>query len=439
MQRAASGGTSRVAPGVLVVVAAAVGFGSAFHHAAAAVAATVTIGSPDVDSAQLDINCQGHGACIETYAQLSQPTAGVLLTAPAEGVITAWRVHGDTGGDGSLALRVLRRDPDGVRFTPVATSPAVTAASGDGNPFHAVSIPVETGDYIGLDLVKLASPDPGARVSVFATQPAGASVGQWENGFPDGATAAPTMFPARLMLGAEESLRPAVSGVSPASGSTAGGEAVTISGSDLDGATGVSFGGTPAASFTASASQITAMAPARAPGTIDVRVTGPGGVSPVTAVDAFSYVGSSGGGSPGVGVGLVAIGRETFSPRAFAAAPSGPSALAAGRRYGTKVTYTLSEPAGVRFRVVQPRAGRKARGGRCVKPTKTTRRARKCTRSVLLRGSFTRAGSAGANRFRFTGRLAQRKLQPGKYRLVATPSAGGKAGRPASSAFRIIQ
>jgi hypothetical protein len=41
-------------------------------------------------------------------------------------------------------------------------------------------------------------------------------------------------------------------------------------------------------------------------------------------------------------------------------------------------------------------------GGRCVKPTEANRHARKCQRRVTLSGSFTRAGSAGANGFRFT-------------------------------------
>jgi hypothetical protein len=150
------------------------------------------------------------------------------------------------------------------------------------------------------------------------------------------------------------------------------------------------------------------------------------------------HVGGGGGGGSGGGVAVAAVSRETLSPRAFPAAPSGPSALAAKRRYGTKVGYTLNEAASVRFTVVQPQTGRKAKGGRCVKPTRANRKARRCTRLVALRGSFTRAGSAGANSFRFTGRLAGHKLKPGKYRLVATPSAGAKTGRAASASFQII-
>lgn len=92
-----------------------------------------------------------------------------------------------------------------------------------------------------------------------------------------------------------------------------------------------------------------------------------------------------------------------------------------------------------RFTVVQPQPGRKAHGGRCVKPTRTNRRARKCTRLVTVQGSFAGAGSVGTNSFRFTGRLAGRKPKPVKYQLVATPSAGGQAGRAARASFRIIK
>jgi hypothetical protein len=135
---------------------------------------------------------------------------------------------------------------------------------------------------------------------------------------------------------------------------------------------------------------------------------------------------------------VAAVSRETLSPSAFPAAPSGPSALTAKRRYGTKVRYTLNEAASVTFTVVQPQPGRRAAGGRCVKATRANRRARRCTRLVALPGSFRRASGAGANSFRFTGRLAGHKLKPGKYQLVATPRAGAKTGRTASASFRII-
>jgi IPT/TIG domain len=282
MPRASTGRTSTAARRVPVATAAAVCLGLVFASGAGA---TVTIGAPDVSSNQGNFSTSGY---VATVAQLTQPTYGVYLTAPGDGVITAWRVHGNAvQGYGGLALRVLRRDPNTGLFAGVATSDKMLASPDDTSPAHPVSIPVQAGDYIGVDVTDVQT---GPKTQVFITLPADATFGQWDGGLPDGSTLAPSTQPGRLMLNAVESLRPTVSGVSPSSGSTAGGEAVTISGSGLDGATGVSFGGTPAASFTASATQITATAPAHVQGTVDVLVTGPGGVSPATGADLFSYV-----------------------------------------------------------------------------------------------------------------------------------------------------
>lgn len=83
---------------------------------------------------------------------------------------------------------------------------------------------------------------------------------------------------------------PAVTGVSPSSGPTAGGTAVTVAGTNFTGATAVSFGGTAATSFTvASATSITAVSPTHAAGTVDVTVTSASGTSSTGTADQFTY------------------------------------------------------------------------------------------------------------------------------------------------------
>ena len=79
-----------------------------------------------------------------------------------------------------------------------------------------------------------------------------------------------------------------VTSISPASGPAAGGTNVTITGSGLTGATGVSFGGAAAEQFTVlSDTEITATSPPGS-GTVAVTVATPGGTSsPVQ----FSYQG----------------------------------------------------------------------------------------------------------------------------------------------------
>jgi CSLREA domain-containing protein len=135
---------------------------------------------------------------------------------------------------------------------------------------------------------------------------------------------------------------------------------------------------------------------------------------------------------------LAAVTGLSFAPRTFRAAPKGPPATAAKARIGSKVSFTLNMAASVRFTVQKQLPGRRGKGGRCVKPTRSNRKARKCTR-LVARGSFTRTGAGGTNSFRFSGRLRGKKLAPGRYRMVALPTAGGKSGKKASAAFRIVR
>jgi hypothetical protein len=83
---------------------------------------------------------------------------------------------------------------------------------------------------------------------------------------------------------------PTVAAVSPNGGPPAGGTSVTITGTNLIGASAVSFGGSTAARFAVNgATSITAIAPAGAVGTVDVTVTTGSGTSATSAADHFTY------------------------------------------------------------------------------------------------------------------------------------------------------
>src|SRR5206468_1914633 len=82
---------------------------------------------------------------------------------------------------------------------------------------------------------------------------------------------------------------PAVTGIDPATGPAAGYAQVTILGSNFNGATGVSFGGTAATAFTVlSATMINATTPAGTAGTVDVTVTSPYGTSATATADQYT-------------------------------------------------------------------------------------------------------------------------------------------------------
>ena len=84
---------------------------------------------------------------------------------------------------------------------------------------------------------------------------------------------------------------PAITAVAPRVSSAVGGVSIIITGSNFTGATGVMFGTIPATKFTVnSATQITAVAPAESPGTVNVRVQTPSGVSGIVSADDVTYL-----------------------------------------------------------------------------------------------------------------------------------------------------
>ena len=87
-------------------------------------------------------------------------------------------------------------------------------------------------------------------------------------------------------------LPPSISTISQSTGPAAGGTAVTISGDNLSTATGVDFGGVPAASFMNNGiGTLSAVSPGGDISTVDVTVVWPGGTSPTVSADQFTYVG----------------------------------------------------------------------------------------------------------------------------------------------------
>ena len=88
------------------------------------------------------------------------------------------------------------------------------------------------------------------------------------------------------MVGASST--PTLTSAAPNSGSTAGATSVVLTGTNLTGATAVSFGGTAASSFIVNnASTITATTPSHAAGAVNVVVTTPGGTATLT--NGYTY------------------------------------------------------------------------------------------------------------------------------------------------------
>lgn len=181
--------------------------------------------------------------------------ANVNVTKPRYDTPADW-VMGATGNDIDVATRSTPiAEPSGAaNFTPYPIRTQTQKAA-------AMSPPLQIVTDIGIDY--------------------GAYAGQTGRG---GVITPKTPYP-------DSTSAPAVASVSPSTGLAAGGTAVTISGTGLTGATGVTFGGTPAtAVVVVNPNTITATSPAKAAGTYDVRVTTPNGTSPIGgASDNFVY------------------------------------------------------------------------------------------------------------------------------------------------------
>ncbi len=395
---------------------------------ACASATTVRIGpetpATSLDNLQCLMGCPGG----TTYAQIVDPSAP--YEAPGPGVITDWRVTGSTG----LRLRVFHEAPEAEWITAGTSAPA---ANGKGEA-NATSLPIRKGDVIGIDQPSGHDSEIGFRQVAKDT----ALLYSWGPSLGEGVVTPEPFegggeFNEVILVNADIVLAPVVSSISPASGGTAGGTAVTITGKYMDGATGVTFGATPASSFGVnSPSQITAIAPASAAGPVDVHVTGPGGLSEVTAADRYTFNGpatttSTGSTTPVTGAGsgapqapVTAVAKPAVSGFGQSSARwkrgrSLPHISSTSAPVGTTFSFTLNEPAAASLAFDQRVAGRRV-GGRCVAVTGANASKPKCKRTIGA-GSLPVAAHAGTNKVRFQGRLSSAKsLKPGTYTVVLT-------------------
>ena len=107
------------------------------------------------------------------------------------------------------------------------------------------------------------------------------------------------------------------------------------------------------------------------------------------------------------------------------------------RPIALRVRFTLSVGATVTFAIERAVPGRLTRG-RCTTPTRSDSRHRPCTRQLTLPGTTVINAGAGADAFTFHGVIGGRALAPGRYRLLATPSAGHSSHRRQTT-FQIVR
>ncbi len=102
---------------------------------------------------------------------------------------------------------------------------------------------------------------------------------------------------------------------------------------------------------------------------------------------------------------------------------------------GSLVRFRLKDGAQVRFTFRKVKYGRRS-GGKC-RPGKAKSRRARCERLTKVPGGFTLVGISADNEFRFAGRVGNKTLSDGTYRMFAR--AEGRAARSSSALFKVVR
>ena len=156
------------------LLAVAVGACSAAFPAASG--AAVTVGESTAANGGGTRTCSTNNLEVCTWVIPTAP--GPQYASPVDGVITSWRVRGDSK-DRQFALRVLHDNGDGT-WTGAGTSEAQQVVPPGENTF-ATRLPIRAGEYIGINIPGRMTIPPyietrssaGARADVFNPVPLG--------------------------------------------------------------------------------------------------------------------------------------------------------------------------------------------------------------------------------------------------------------------------
>jgi hypothetical protein len=249
---------------------------AALSFCSAAVAANVTIGPTLTGSGWFSEECTPPGTC--TVANYELGGTGPTLTSPVTGAVVGFHVLGGSTA-GTYRLRTVRPGESSVSWFFGKEAAPVAAVPDAGVQGYAASLPIKAGESVALTL--------GSGASITFQEGVGRST-WWEIEPPESGHHLGISEIGVWGVNAEVQPAPTVAALSAISGLTTGGTAVTITGTDLEGASAVSFGSTPATVTADSETSITATAPASAAaGAVPVTVTTIAGTA--TAAQTFTY------------------------------------------------------------------------------------------------------------------------------------------------------
>jgi putative cell wall-binding protein len=353
-------------------------------------------------------------------------TAATTFTVNSATQITAT----SPAGTGTVDIRVTTvggtsATGAGDQFT-YAAGPTITSISPTGGPTTGATTVTLTGTGLtGVTAISFGGTPGTAVTAISATSASAVSPAHAAGAVDITATTPGGTSPTGAGDLFTYTTPPAVTSVSPATGSAAGGPVVTITGTGFTGATAVAFGATAATSFTVvSATSITAVSPAHAAGGVDIRVTIPlGGQSAIVGGDTYTFsstaqptvtsISPTGGSTSGgttvtiTGTGLtgltaVAFGgtaATSFTAVSATSATAVSPALGAGTAHVTVTTAggISATGAGDQFTYTTPSGGGGGTGGTTpAAPVRVAGADRFATAIAASTAEFPTSGSAGA-------------------------------------------
>ena len=260
-------------------------------------------------TALADFNTNGVACPTASLCVLSDNTGNVLTSTNPTGGSTAWVTASvDANGQGlraiSCASASLCATADGAGQVVTSTNPRGGSANfwsvadvDASNTFNAISCPSTAPSLcLAVDGAGnvLSSTAPTAGAGAWAVQNVFGSTPATAAGCADNAFCVVGDSHGDIAVGTGSAGGPAVTGIAPAQGPTAGGASVTISGtgfSTAPGATAVDFGATSATGVSCSSTtSCTAVAPTGAPAVVNVTATVAGITSAAGPLNSFTYV-----------------------------------------------------------------------------------------------------------------------------------------------------
>jgi hypothetical protein len=231
---------------------------------------SVKIGGTDLDGA----TSVSFGSTPATSFTAAANGKTIIAISPAHAAGTVDLVITTPGGSSTPA--------SADQFTYVGTSITGITPSG-GSGAGGTQVTISGTELSGTTSVTFG----GVAAASFAVKGGGTSLKAVSPAHAAGTVNIVVTTPGGTVSGPFTYTGPTITTVTPSTGPAAGGTHVNISGTDLDGATSVTFGSAPATSFTANGpgTKITAVAPAHAAGSVTITVTTPGGTSTAT----FNY------------------------------------------------------------------------------------------------------------------------------------------------------